>query len=272
MLDINEKKVSVIISSYNRYEALKDAIKSVKNQSHKNIEIIVINDKSSDKRYYDNPIDKDVVWINLDKSSREIYGFPSPGYVRNQGILVSKGEFIAPLDDDDYWYPSKLEIQLKTMLKKNVNICCSEAHIGDSYFDSSQTYPVYHREHFHDYCKEFFGKYYGNWDGILPDYFDLSLIEKHNFVIHSSVVINKKFLDDIGLYNENIPLREGGMDWDLWKRCLQHENILHINEPLLYYDGRLSQTKKPSVLKKILPAPVVKKLKRIVGYKYKFSK
>ena len=77
-----EDLVSVIISSYNRYDLLLNAIESVKKQTYKNIEIIVIDDGSSDDRYK-NPIE-DVIIINLEeRNSRNELGYPSCGYVRN---------------------------------------------------------------------------------------------------------------------------------------------------------------------------------------------
>ena len=69
-----EDLVSVIISSYNRYDLLLNAIESVKNQTYKNIEIIVIDDGSPDERYK-NPIDN-VIIINLEeRNSRNKLGY-----------------------------------------------------------------------------------------------------------------------------------------------------------------------------------------------------
>ena len=76
--------ISVIISSYNRYESLLNAIISVKNQTYKNIEIIIINDGSSDTRYKNLKNSENFKIIHLDENnSRNKLGFPSCGYVRN---------------------------------------------------------------------------------------------------------------------------------------------------------------------------------------------
>lgn len=124
----NEKtckgKVSVIIPTFERFDYLLNAIESVKNQTYKNVEIIVINDGSKDNRYKDFK-DDGVISINLDKNSREIFGVADIGYVRNFGLRKSTGEYIAFLDDDDCWLPDKLDKQLSLMSTLDVQFSCS---------------------------------------------------------------------------------------------------------------------------------------------------
>ena len=67
-------KVSVIIPTYNRFHFLLNTIKSVKDQTYKNIEIIVINDCSTQKEYYDYQFDNDIIIINLKENSKKIFG------------------------------------------------------------------------------------------------------------------------------------------------------------------------------------------------------
>lgn len=238
------KKVSVVIASHNRYRSLIEAISSVKNQTHQDIEIIVVNDKSPDPRYYsDRP--KGVVWIDLPKNSREMFGYPCPGYVRNSGLEVATGEYIAFLDDDDFWLPDKIQSQLEAMLTRGYTFCSTEGFMGDGLMTPGVAYLVYHREYFYDFCKQFFEKYSGNWTGRLPEVFDKELISKHNFIITSSVVIEKRILHQAGKFNL---LPVGEEDGELWIRCLGTVDCLHLNNPLVYYDGRLSQRKKDSML------------------------
>ena len=230
-------KLSVIINTYNRYDSFVQTLKSVQLQSYPNIEIIVVNDKSTDRRYGQIPSD-DIIWVNVEKSSREKFGYPCLGYCRNIGISHATGDYIAFVDDDDYWLPHKIQRQLEALVQSDCQMACSEGMIGNGLYNPSQTYPIYHREFYADYCQTFFETHYSGWSDRLPDRFDLELIQKHNFIIHSSVVIEKAFLDQVGGYKE-LPL--GVEDSDLWLRCLQHTDCIHINEPLLYYDGRLSE-------------------------------
>ena len=65
-----EKLVTVIIPTYNRFDYLLKAIQSVRNQNYKNIEIIIVNDCSSELEYYNYKFENCIV-INLDKNSKK---------------------------------------------------------------------------------------------------------------------------------------------------------------------------------------------------------
>ena len=81
-------KVSVIIPTYNRFDYLLNTIKSVKEQTHQNLEIIVVNDRSIEKEYYDYDWSgNNIKIIHLDKNSKDTFGFACPGgYQRIFGI------------------------------------------------------------------------------------------------------------------------------------------------------------------------------------------
>jgi glycosyltransferase domain-containing protein len=109
--------VSIIIPTYNREKYIKRAIDSALNQTYKNIEIIIIDGSSNDKT-------KEVIKPYLSNfpiryiRQKEIhtnYGVDrNPSGVRNQGIKIAKGKYIAILDDDDFWCnKKKLEKQVK---------------------------------------------------------------------------------------------------------------------------------------------------------------
>ena len=108
-------KVSVIIPTFNRFRYLLNAIASVKKQTHANIEIIVVNDCSTDPDYLNCDFGKDVIVVHLEKNSKNIFGYACAGYVRNKGINISTGNYIAFLDDDDIWFPNKIELQINRM-------------------------------------------------------------------------------------------------------------------------------------------------------------
>lgn len=105
--------VSVIIPTYRRCDTLVRAVESVINQTYKNIEIIVVNDNTPGDEFslmlYDEIkkiTDDRFVFLEQEK---HINGAAA----RNCGIKKAKGEYIAFLDDDDYWMPEKLEHQIK---------------------------------------------------------------------------------------------------------------------------------------------------------------
>jgi teichuronic acid biosynthesis glycosyltransferase TuaG len=109
-------KVSVVIPTYNRFKYLLNTINSVKQQTYKNIEIIVVNDCSTEKEYYEyNWEINNITIIHLKKNSKDVFGYACLGLSRNYGIKKSTGKYIAFCDDDDIWFPEKIEQQLKAM-------------------------------------------------------------------------------------------------------------------------------------------------------------
>ncbi len=108
---MNEELISIVIPTYKRPKELDRAIKSVINQTYKNLEIIVIDDncKFPDVRQEtENVISKysNVIYI---KNSENLGGSGA----RNVGINIAKGDYIAFLDDDDEFLPDKIEKQKK---------------------------------------------------------------------------------------------------------------------------------------------------------------
>lgn len=102
--------ISVIIPAYNSAAFIDDALRSVLNQTYKNIEIIIVDDGSTDNT---------AEIIHLHQGVKYLYkengGVSS---ARNLGISEAKGEYIAFLDSDDIWIPDKLELQ-KGFLESN---------------------------------------------------------------------------------------------------------------------------------------------------------
>lgn len=101
--------ISVIIPTYNRFDSLLKAVESVKNQTYQNIEIIVVDDNSTDERYENNMIEG-IKYIKIEEGSKEILGYGCGALPRNIGMECANGEYIAFLDDDDVWMPDKLEV------------------------------------------------------------------------------------------------------------------------------------------------------------------
>lgn len=118
-----EGLVSVIIPTYQRASLLNRAIDSVLNQTYENIECIVVNDNIPNDEYsvvlYNllNKYAKDKRFIFLEQE-KHINGAEA----RNCGIRNAKGEYIAFLDDDDWWKPEKVEHQID-FIKKQSPLC-----------------------------------------------------------------------------------------------------------------------------------------------------
>jgi glycosyltransferase involved in cell wall biosynthesis len=203
--------VSIIIPTFNRWENLLKAIESVKNQTYKNIEIIVINDCSTEEKYK-NKIEG-IIRIDLPINMRKKHNYGSAqGMTKNEGIKIARGEWIAFLDDDDYWYPTKLEKQIEMMKNHKVLFCSTNMDKG---------YGIYKD----DIIKERYHKIK------LPEVFDLNLILKCNYINSSSVIVHRNIL---GLTNGFKLIQYE--DYELWKEILFYTKCLYLDESLVYYD------------------------------------
>ncbi len=224
--------ISVIIPSYNRYVPLLAAIKSVHAQElppNVRLETIVINDGSSDERYYTKKIDG-VTMIHRQENTRKWLGFVSAGFVRNCGIRMSSGDYIAFLDDDDAWYPTKLKEQLALMRENKALASCTDVYYGQGTYPGKKL-AVYNRE----MQKARLGR--------LPKWISASRLKKHNVLITSTVMIHKSILGKTGLFIEDKPMQaegKGGVyeDYELWKAIAKHIDFLWIDRPLGYYDSQ----------------------------------
>jgi len=106
-------KVSVIIPFYNNgIDELNNALESIKNQSHKNFEILLINDGSTIDVREIEKIAKENKKLRYYKNEQN----RGPGFARNLGITKATGEYICFLDADDVFLPEKLKKQLTEML------------------------------------------------------------------------------------------------------------------------------------------------------------
>lgn len=110
-IDLNNIKVSVVIPFYNRINSLIKSIESVINQTHKNIEILLINDGSTDNLDNLKEFIKDFPFIRLIMCHENI----GPGNARNLGIAAANGDYICFLDSDDLFLPDKIKKQLSEM-------------------------------------------------------------------------------------------------------------------------------------------------------------
>jgi len=102
----SEPKVSIIIPTYNQSQYLEEAMESVLNQTYQNIEIIIVDDGSTDNtsevvKSFDNKI------IYIPQKNK------GASSARNAGIKKAQGQYVAFLDSDDMWIKNKLEKQIK---------------------------------------------------------------------------------------------------------------------------------------------------------------
>lgn len=113
--------ITVIIPVYNREKVIQKSINSVLKQSFSDIEVLIIDDGSSDNtlRIISDIKDKRIRLISLKNNS-------GATVARNIGLKEAKGEYIAFQDSDDYWFPNKLEEQIKFLDSEDADlVACS---------------------------------------------------------------------------------------------------------------------------------------------------
>lgn len=208
--------VSVCISAYNVKQVLGAALGSVLAQTYKNIEVILIDNGSTDGTY-------DVARSVVDERLRCIR-FPSNigGYqAMNEAIKMSKGEFVAVYHSDDIYEP--------TIVEKEVNYL--------------QTYPqvgaVFCLDHFMDYEGRIFGgaslprEFLGREWLVYEEVFPFLLRNKNILFCCPTFMTRRKTLEVVGLFN---PEKYGiGADLEMWIRILRKFPVGILNERLMRY-------------------------------------
>lgn len=201
-----QSKVSVIIPAYNSAQFIAATIRSVLEQTYPNIEIIVVDDGSTD-----------ATLEVLDGFSDQIKIFSKPNggpaSARNLAIRNSTGDFIAFLDGDDLWMPEKLAEQVSFMN--------AHAEIGMTYSEAIMFAEIAGQQQVH-------GKigYTGETS------FCHLLLGDH--IPNSTVLMRRECTDKIGLLNESREL-VAVEDYEYWLRLARAYPIKAINKPLAFY-------------------------------------
>ncbi len=204
---------SAIIPVYNRIDRIHRAIESVIQQSVPPREIIVVDDGSADGV-------SDFVRANYPEAI--VLRQPNRGVsaARNLGIAESQGEWVAFLDSDDEWLPSKLERQAEWLQSNpEIKIChCDEIWIRNQIRVNAG------KRH----------KKRGGW--IYLHCLPLCVISP------SAVLIHQEVFREVGVFDESLPVCE---DYDLWLRITQKFEVGYVDEALLNkYGGHEDQLSK----------------------------
>ncbi len=197
-------KISVVIPTYNRVDFLREAIESVLAQTFKDIELIVVDDGSSDGTQELVASYKGMIRYIRQQNS-------GPSAARNNGIKNAIGRYIAFLDSDDIWLPE--------MLSKQVSMFTENPTAGLV----ATGYRLINTVH------ELAEPVIMNKDE-LADARNGNLYM--NFFATSSVMVNKVCFDKVGMFNETLNFAE---DWDMWIRILQRYSFVYLPEVLMHY-------------------------------------
>ena len=194
--------VSIVIPTYNRGHILNRAIESILNQSYKSIEVIIVDDCSSDntaqlmERYKD---DVRVIYCKLKHNSGACYA-------RNKGVDLSSGDYIGFLDSDDWFFPNKIEVQMKMMNRTKCDLCISNYLRVDEYGKKTEKKIIPSK---------------GNeiiWHLLYC-----------NFITTGTLIGKKECFQNIK-FDENMPRYQ---DWDLAIRMAKKYTFCFVQYPLL---------------------------------------
>jgi len=217
-------KVSVIIPVFNTEEYLKECLESALNQTYKNIEIIAVNDGSTDNSIEILKQFSDIIKI-IDKKNG------GAASARNAGIKTMTGEWVKFLDSDDILYPDCIEILINEAKKLGTD---STSRIFYGHYD------VIDEEGKKKY--EFFEPNYNN----LTDFESNVLLLDHYRGHGGTCLLHKSIFEKYGYFNEEIGFVE---DYEFWLRaCLLHGIKLHLVPKILtkyrIHPTQVTQTKR----------------------------
>ncbi len=206
-------RVSVIIPTRNRAQLLGTAIASVIRQTFQDFEIIVVDDASDDAT-------ESVVRALVDDRIRYFKHSTrrNVSAARNTGVVGSRGEFLAFLDDDDEWLPTKLERQVNLL----------------------------------DQCAPVVGGVYTGFvmvDRMAGDVLGAIVPSKAGHILHelcrhncigtaSTMVLRRKCLEEVGLFDETVHF---GEEYDMWIRVARRFEFTYLGEPLVRYSVHPTQ-------------------------------
>lgn len=212
--------VSVVMPAFNTVEYLSEAIDSILAQTHKNLELIVVNDGSTDST------DTLMQWYVKQDKRIQYVKTENQGIAkaRNTGLKLAKGDYIAVMDSDDVCMQERLQIALKTLEKTNADIFYSAYARADER---------------------------GNvQDGISPiPPADLSAkeLQKDQQIPHVTIVAKKKCFDE-NPYDDRLTVND---DYDLvWRWYVAKYEFCMSKEPLVlvrYHSTSTSATRDKEV-------------------------
>jgi len=195
--------VSVVLPTYNRAYILGDAIKSVLGQTYANLELIVVDDGSTDNT-------KEFVQTYTDPRIRYVRHEHNKGLAasRNTGIREARGAFVANLDSDDVWMLQKLEREL--------------AVFSTTAPETGVVYSQYERTYSNGRITVF-------PDVPVPAHNFQKMLLEVNLISMQMALVKKDVFENAGYFDESIPALQ---DWEFWIRASAKTQFVFLPEVL----------------------------------------
>jgi glycosyltransferase involved in cell wall biosynthesis len=208
----NQPLVSVIIPTYNRAGVICRTIKNVLEQTHQNLEVIVVDDGSTDETQ-----------ARLEQYGERIriitQSNAGPAAARNRGIEAACGKIIAFQDSDDIWLPTKLERQVALLERVDTSIPCCICN-ATLRFSDARTITSFEDSWLFPPCEE------GIWTNVAE-------VLSTRFVLFcQTVAIRREVVERIGGFDETLKFLE---DYDLPLRLALEGPWAFIREPLVVW-------------------------------------
>jgi glycosyltransferase involved in cell wall biosynthesis len=205
--------VSVVIPAYNRAQFIEGAIQSVLTQTYTNLEVIVVDDGSTDNTV---PILEE--YARKDPRIRLIQHSHRKGgqAARNTGIHTAQGQWIAFLDSDDQWLPNSLDVRLQIARSKGLHVVHSECYVLKP--GSVQLQRFGH------------SRLQGNV---------YRLLLRRCGTLFPSFLLSKEALTRIGYLDETIVSYQ---EWDTAIRLAKYYEFAFVQEPTFIYDCSSADT------------------------------
>ena len=201
--------VSVVIPVYNGSRYLREAIDSVLAQTYERVEVIAVDDGSTD----DSPAILESYGDRIRVIRQQNQGV---GAARNAGVVAAHGEFVGFLDQDDIWRPHKLIRQIEE-IEKNPDI--GLVHSEVEHFDEIQGRTI---ERFNE----------DRSDLLVGDCYEQLLLG--NGIFNCSVLVRRNVIEEAGMFDTNI-CGNTVQDYDLWLRCARLTKFAYCSEELAVY-------------------------------------
>lgn len=214
-----EDLVSVIMPTYNASRYVGQALESVFAQTYHKLEIVIVDDHSSD-----NSVE---IIEKCKKEHPEICFFPleknmGAGYARNKALEYANGQYVAFLDCDDEWMPDKLKRQVECIKEKGTSFCYAAIEMMD---EEGKT--IKKKRNIRETC-------------------DYKYLLHNTIIATSSVIVDRSAVGDFRMH-----LRRGGQDYATWLNLLRDGTVAYgINEVLVRYrvtSNSLSSNKLASI-------------------------
>jgi glycosyltransferase involved in cell wall biosynthesis len=198
---------SVLLTVYNGEAKLAEAIESILNQTERDFEFIIIDDKSKDHS-------KQIIseYAKKDSRIRPLFHERNMGLAKslNEGLALASTDLIARMDQDDISLPSRLKLQVRFM-RTRPEIAAAGSfvyHMGRTpKLDRLVRLPAEHDE-------------------------IVQVLPRQNCMYHPSIMLRRQVVLELGGYREEFRNAE---DYDLWLRLSQKHRLANLQLPLLRY-------------------------------------